>query len=84
VTNEGVVVLSVEEQNSEHVANNDDEWVVDLAATHHVVRTKVLFTMYKAGDFGTWMGNISYSKIVGIGNVCIKTNVSYTVMLKNV
>jgi hypothetical protein len=53
VTDEGVVVLSVEEQNCEHVANNDDEWVVDSAATHHVVRTKELFTMYKAGDFGT-------------------------------
>ena len=48
---EGVVLLSVEEQNCEHVANND-EWVVDSADTHHVC-TKELFTMYKVGDFGT-------------------------------
>uniref|UniRef100_A0A2N9H4I6 Retrovirus-related Pol polyprotein from transposon TNT 1-94-like beta-barrel domain-containing protein n=1 Tax=Fagus sylvatica TaxID=28930 RepID=A0A2N9H4I6_FAGSY len=81
---EEVVVLSVQEQKCEHVDNNDDEWVVDLAATHHVVRTKELFTTYKAGDFGTVkMGNTSYSKIVGISDVYIKTNVGCTLMLKN-
>uniref|UniRef100_A0A2N9GXF9 CCHC-type domain-containing protein n=1 Tax=Fagus sylvatica TaxID=28930 RepID=A0A2N9GXF9_FAGSY len=85
VVDEEVVVLSVQEQKCEHVDNIDDEWVVDSAATHHVVRTKELFTMYKAGDFSTVkMGNTSYSKIVGIGDVCIKTNVGYTVILKNV
>ena len=78
-------MLSVQEQKCEHVDNIDDEWVVDSAATHHVVRTKELFTTYKAGDFGTVkIGNTSYSKIVGIGDVCIKTNVGFTVMLKNV
>ena len=78
-------MLSVQEQKCEHVDNIDDEWVVDSAATHHVVRTKELFTTYKAGDFGTVkMGNTNYSKIVGIGDVCIKTNVGFTVMLKNV
>ena len=30
------------------------------------------------------MGNSSYSKIVGIGDVCIETNVGSTVMLKDV
>jgi hypothetical protein len=85
VDDEEVVVLSVQEQKCEHVDNIDDEWVVDSAATHHVIRTKELFTTYKAGDFGTVkMGNTSYSKIVGIGDVCIKTNVGFTVMLKNV
>ena len=41
--------------------------------------------MYKAGDFSiVKMGNSSYSKIVGIGDVCIETNVGSTVMLKDV
>ena len=85
VDDEEVVVLSVQEQKCEHVDNNNNEWVVDLAATHYVVRTKELFTTYKAENFGTVkMGNTSYSKIVGIGDVCIKTNVGFTVMLKNV
>ena len=82
---EEIVVLSVQEQKCEHIDNNDDELVVDLATTHQVVHTKELFTTYKARDFGTVkMGNTNYSKIVGIGDVCIKTNVGFIVMLKNV
>ena len=82
---EEVVVLLVQEQKCEHVDNIDDEWVVDSVATHNVVCTKELFTTYKVENFGTVkMGNTSYSKIVGIGDVCIKTNVGFTVMLKNV
>ena len=69
----------------EHVAINDVEWVVDSASSHHVISIKELFTTYKARDFGTMkMGNSSYSKIVGIGDLCIKTNVGSTVILKDV
>ena len=50
---EDVVVLFVQEQKCEHVANNDVEWVVDSAASHHVIPTKGLFMTYKTGDFGT-------------------------------
>ena len=78
-------MLLVQEQKCEHVDNNDNEWVVYLAATYHVVCTKKLFTTYKTRNFGTVkMANTSFSKIVGIGNLCIKTNVGFTVMLKNV
>ena len=56
-----VVVLSIEEQKCDHFANNDVEWVVDSAASHHVILKKGLFIMYKSGDFGTMkMGNSSY------------------------
>ena len=45
----------------------------------------MLFTTYKACDFGVVkMDNCSYSKIVGIGDVCIKTNVGCTLILKDV
>ena len=58
---EDVVVLSIEEQKCDHVANNDVDWVVDSAASHHVIPKKGLFIMYKVGDFGTMkMGNSSY------------------------
>ena len=80
-----VLMLSLEEQKCKHVAKNDVEWVVDLAASHHVITTKRLFTTYKAGNFGVVkMGNSSYSKIVGIGDVCIKTNVGCMLILKDV
>ena len=70
---EDVVVLFVQEQKCEHVANNDVEWVVDSAASHHVIPTKGLFTTYKTGDL--WYsenGNSSYSKIVGIVMCALK------------
>ena len=55
---EDVVVLSIEEQKCDHVANNDVEWVIDSVASHHVIPKKWLFIMYKARDFGRMkMGN---------------------------
>ena len=82
---ENVLILSLEEQKCEHVAKNDVEWIVDSAASHHVIPTKGLFTTYKANDFGVVkMGNSSYSKIVKIGDVCIKTNVGCMLILKDV
>ena len=84
---EDFVVLSIEEQKCKHVANNDDEWIVDSASSHHVIPMKGLFITYKAGDFGTVkIGNSSYSKIMGIVDVCIETkltNVGSTMMLKD-
>ena len=78
-------MLFLEEQKFKHVAKNDVEWVFDSAASNHVIPTKRLFTTYKAGDFGVVkMGNSSYSKIVGIGDVCIKTNVGCMLILKDV
>ena len=85
VFHEDVVMLSLEEQKCEHVAKNVVEWVVDSTTSHHVTPTKRLFTTYNAGDFGVVkMGNSSYSKIVGVGDVCSKTNVGCTLMLKDV
>ena len=85
VIDEDVVVLSIEEQKCEHVANNDVEWVVDFATPHHIIPTKGLFTTYKVGDFGTVkMGNSSYSKIVEIGDLCMETYVGSTMMLRDV
>ena len=85
VFHEDVLMLSLEEQKFQHVAKNDVEWVVDSTASHHVIPTKSLFTTYKAGDFGVVkMGNSSYLKIVGIGDVCIKTNVGCTLILNDV
>ena len=75
---EEVMVLFIEEQKCEHVANNDVEWVVDLVASHHIIPMKGLCTMYKVGEFGTMKITSSYSKMVGISVVRIKTNASST------
>ena len=67
---EEVMMLFIEEQKCEHIANNDVEWVVDLVASHHIIPMKGLCTMYKAGEFGTMKITSNYSKIVGISVVC--------------
>ena len=70
---EGAVVLSIEEQKCEHIANNDVEWVVDSATPYHIIPTKGLFTTYKVGDFGiVKMGDSSYSKIVELVMYALK------------
>ena len=82
---EDVVVLSIEEQKCDHVANNNVEWVVDSVAPYHVIPTKGLFIAYKVGDFGiAKMGNSCYSKIVESSDVYIETNVGSIMMLKAV
>ena len=57
--------------------------VVDTAASYHATPVRDLFCGYVAGDYGyVKMGNTSYSKIAGIGDICLKTNVGCTLVLK--
>jgi transposase InsO family protein len=80
-----VVVLSYGAGDCLHIAGNDEEWVVDTAASYHATPNKEIFTSYKAGDFGmVRMGNTSNSKIVGVGNIRVQTNVGCTLILKDV
>ena len=61
------------------------EWVIDSATSFHVTPRKELFTSYKAGNFGrVKMGNDSYADIVGIGDICVRANTGYTLILKDV
>mgnify|MGYP003740606461 FL=1 len=82
---EDVVVLSCGDEECLHVTDENVEWVVDTAASYHATPTREFFTSYKAGDFGTVkMGNTSYSKIVGIGDVCVRTSLGCTLTLTDV
>ena len=79
------VVICVGKDECFHVSHPYVEWVIDSASSCHVTPRKELFTSYKAGDFGrVKMGNNSYADIVGIGDICVKTNTGYTLALKNV
>ena len=67
------------------VIDNEVEWIIDTTASYHVTPNKEFFTSYMPGDFGTVkMGNTSYSKIVGIGDVCIQTDVGCSLTLRDV
>uniref|UniRef100_A0A2N9FPX7 Integrase catalytic domain-containing protein n=1 Tax=Fagus sylvatica TaxID=28930 RepID=A0A2N9FPX7_FAGSY len=62
-----------------------DEWVIDSAASYHVIPRREFFTSYKAGNLGrVKMGNKSYADIVGIDDICVETNTGYTLKLKDV
>lgn len=81
---DGEVTL-VNEADCCHVTDTSTEWVVDSGASYHCVPRREYFSTYKAGNFGTTkMGNQSVSQIVGIGDICIQTNVGCTLNLKDV
>ena len=83
--NDDVVLLINEEEECMHLAGIESEWVVDTAASYHATPVRDLFCRYVAGDYGNVkMGNTSYSKIAGIGDICLKTNVGCTLVLKDV
>ena len=80
-----VTVLFAEEEQCRHVADLFVEWVIDSTASYHVTPKRELFTSYKVGNFGrVKMSNESLADIVGIGDICLQTDVGCTLTLKNV
>lgn len=79
------MVLFVYEEKCMHLASQDSKWMVDTWASNHATLVRGFFFKYKAGDFGkVKMENTNHSKTVGNSNFCIKTNVGYTLVLKDV
>ena len=61
-TSDNEMTLLCNQEDCCHVAEQDVEWVVDLAASYHCVPKREYFSTYKAGNFGTVkMGNKSVS-----------------------
>ena len=76
-------VLAIEQDDCCTVSDPYVEWVIDSAASCQVTPRKELFTSYKVGNFRrVKMGNDSYVDIVGIGDICVKANTGYTLILK--
>ena len=60
-------------------------WIVDSGATLHVTPRKDFFTSYTSGDFGVLkMGNDGVSKVIGVGDVCLQTNMGMQLLLRGV
>nr|KYP65432.1 Retrovirus-related Pol polyprotein from transposon TNT 1-94 [Cajanus cajan]KYP65440.1 Retrovirus-related Pol polyprotein from transposon TNT 1-94 [Cajanus cajan] len=60
-------------------------WIVDNGATLHVISRKEFFTSYTSGDFGVLkMGNDGVSKVIGVGDVCLQTNMGMQLLLRGV
>ena len=59
--------------------------MADTGAAVHVTSRRDLFATYTAGEFGSLiMGNNDISKVVGMGDICLKTSNGSTLLLKDV
>lgn len=68
-----------------NLAHDDSSWVVDSGATCHVTSQRDFYTSYTPGDFGNVkMGNNGLSKIVGVGDICLKFETGMELVLHNV
>ena len=83
VANEEIVII--QEDNQANIARDDATWVIDSGASYHVTARRDFFSSYTSGNFGNVkMGNDGASKIVGIGNIFLETNVGCRLVLKDV
>ena len=65
--------------------SHETNWVIDSGASFHVTSRVDFFTSYTEGDYGcVRMGNEGLSKIIGIGNICLETNLGCKLLLKDV
>ncbi|VFQ72576.1 unnamed protein product [Cuscuta campestris] len=61
-----------------NAVSDDQSWVIDSGATLHVTPRKEFFTSLKSGSFGKLkMGNDAVAEVVGIGDVCLETQMGY-------
>ncbi|KAJ0804413.1 putative RNA-directed DNA polymerase [Helianthus annuus] len=68
-----------------NIARDDPSWVVDSGATCHVTSQREFYSSYTPGDFGVVkMGNNGLSKVVGVGDVCLKFDTGMELVLHNV
>ena len=73
-------LLIVGQESTINVAFHESCWVIDSGASIHVTPRKEFFTSYTSIDFGVLkMGNDGVAKVIGVGDVCLHTNVGVKV-----
>nr|KYP60460.1 Retrovirus-related Pol polyprotein from transposon TNT 1-94 [Cajanus cajan] len=78
-----LVILS--DHGSVNLVSDESMWIVDSGATLHVTPWKEFFTSYTSGDFGVLkMGNDGVSKVIGVGDVFLQTNMGMQLLLRGV
>ena len=61
------------------------DWVIDSGASFHVTSWADFFTSYLQGEFGNVrIGNEDVSKIVGMGDIRLETNIGCKLLLRDV
>ena len=68
-----------------NLISQETDWVIDSGASFHVTSRANFFTSYSQSEFGNVrMGNENVSKIVGMGDICLETNIGCKLLLSNV
>jgi hypothetical protein len=68
-----------------NLACHESMWVVDTAASFHIMPHRDFFSSYTNGNFG-WvkMGNEAKCEILGMGDIQLETSIGCKLLLKNV
>ncbi len=78
-------LILLREHESINLVSDESVWIIDSGATLHVTPRKELFTSYIAGTFRMLnMGNDGVAEIVGVGDVCLQTNMGVQLWMRGV
>ena len=78
-------VFLIDNENYLNIAYDDCIWIIEFGASFHVTLHGGFFSSYQKGDFGmVKMGNHVISKIVGIWEVTLMTEIGSKFVLKEV
>lgn len=78
-------LVILRDYDSVNLVSDESMWIIDSGATLHVTPRKEFFTSYSSGDFGVLkMGNDGMSKVIGVGDVCLQTNMGMKLLLRGV
>ncbi|RDX88864.1 hypothetical protein CR513_29482, partial [Mucuna pruriens] len=68
-----------------NLVSDESMWIIDSDVTLHVTQRKGFFTSYTSGDFRVLkMSNDGVTKVIGVGDVCLQTNMGMQLWLKGV
>ena len=82
VSNELIIICY---DNNMNITCEESSWIVDSGASYHVTPRREFFSSYTPGDFGTLkMGNDGLTKVIGVGEVSLKTESGTSLLLKDV
>ena len=78
-------LMIIRDDASVNLIGQDMDWVIDYGASFHVTSRADFFTFYSQGEFvNVRMGNEDVSNIVGMGDICLETNIGCKLLLRDV
>ena len=77
-------LMIIRDDASVNLIGQEMDWVIDSEASFHVTSRANFLTSYSQGEFGNVrIGNDDVSKIVGMGDICLETNIGCKLLLRD-